>query len=63
MSFSELIVGLNDKLAFLKGCVGSPPMPGAAMFDHDLDLFTAADGVAGLILVIKDNVAKLLLNN
>jgi hypothetical protein len=24
--FSELIVGLDDKLAFLKGCVGSPPM-------------------------------------
>jgi len=32
------------------------------MFDHGLNLFTAADGVAGSISVIKDNVAKLLSN-
>jgi len=61
--FSGLIVGLDNKLAFLKGCVGSPPpMPGATMFDHGLNLFTAANGVAGSISVIKDNVAKLLSN-
>jgi len=50
VGFSELIVGLDDKLAFLKGYVGSPPMPGASMFDHGLDLFTAAEGVAGWFL-------------
>ena len=63
VGFSELIVGLDDKLAFLKGCVGSPPMPGASMFDHGLDLFTAAEGVAGSIAVTKDSIVTLLSNN
>ena len=58
MSVSELIVGLDDKLAFRKGCARSPPMPGASMFDHGLDLFSAAKGVAGSISGIKDSVAK-----
>jgi hypothetical protein len=30
------------------------------MFDHGLDLFSAVDGVAGSLLVIKDSVARLL---
>ena len=64
VSFSELIDGLDDKLAFLKGCVGSPLMPGgASMFDNGMDLFTAAKRVASSILVIKNNVAKLLSND
>jgi len=54
---------LDNTLAFLKGCVASPPMPGASMFDHGLDQFTAAEGVAGSIAVFKDNVAKILLND
>ena len=33
------------------------------MFDHGLDQCTAAEGVAGSIAVIKDNVAKILLND
>jgi hypothetical protein len=33
------------------------------MFDHGLDLFTAAEGVAGSIAVIKDSIAKFLLND
>ena len=60
VSFSELIVVLDDKLAFLKGCVGSPPMPGASMFDHGLDLFSAAEGAAGSNSAIKDSVVRLV---
>jgi hypothetical protein len=63
VSFLELIVNVDDKLAFLKGCVSSPPMPGASMFDHGLDLFSAAKGVAGSISAIKDSIAKLLSSN
>ena len=63
VGFSELIVGLDDKLAFLKGCVGSLPMAGPSMFDHGLDLPTAAEGVSGSIAVIKDSIAKLLSND
>ena len=62
VSFLELMVGLDDKLGFLKGCVGSPPMPGAPMFEHGLDLFSAVDGVAGSLLVIKESVARVLLS-
>ena len=54
---------MDDKLAFLKGCVGSLPMAGPSMFDHGLDLPTAAEGVSGSIAVIKDSIAKLLSND
>jgi hypothetical protein len=60
VSFLELIVVYDDKLAFLKGCVGSPPMPGASMFGHGLDLFSAAEGVAGSNSAIKDSVVRLV---
>jgi hypothetical protein len=60
VEFAEISSTLDNKLAILKGFVGSPPLAGSLVLQHGVDVYSMLEGLAGVWEESRAQLAQLL---